>query len=838
MPPPPVAPPLRTPTPAAAHTLLARTDLLALGRRWDGYAFIPAAAAALVHTPGDAQLRLLLASNLARLGLRTAALEHLDRLDPIFSAANPAAVGLRRTVLCLPPDELPAAQRLAATLTGLERLAARGVHWPEPIEHAMIEARTAAFRWFRTNSGNLVRRPADHADAPALSGTTPPEPPAWSRFVDDESAAKRIALPGGNPRAVCVEGLDPTPAARRLAALLPRQPEGWWPRISIVEDDLARFLDALSVLGGEPRDSLLDQSRCTWFLGPGAVGRFTEHLAARTAWVPEDALFTSPLVPDAASGNGTPVSRALQNDDAVRRARSAEVIADLRAAAHTPARRAERYRAALAGAAPPLRVLILTSRFSTFIQHSSADIARAFERALPGRVAGRVFMEPDDSTHPTPLAYGEECRRFRPDMVLSLNYTRLKFGGMIPADTPMVTWVQDAMPHLFDSRQGAAIGPLDVLVGHPHWEFFSRFNYPPERCIPFPVLASPEKFHPGPVPPHLAERCACDIAFVTNHSRTPDQVYADLLDRTDGCAQAGKAVRSLRTMVEAIVQSPLTSACIDRLGAAIEAFLGGQQTPEQRASFSTLINQVARPLADAYIRHRTLGWAAEAAREHNLRLHVYGRGWERHPTLSTFAKGPLQHGEELRAAYQCAAINLHASINLNLHQRVMECALSGGLPVSFLKYDDAELLGTQALAHAQAVAPNLPSRGEPLLHALADHPGLMAVAAQRQRLGLPVDATWNLDPNSARHTPTFWGGAEMHRDVAWLMGDLAETTFTSPESLAALAQRAKAEPAWRADLSQGIARRVKEHLTYDAAAVRILRAVATNLEVSAPGTKP
>ena len=45
---------------------------------------------------------------------------------------------------------------------------------------------------------------------------------------------------------------------------------------------------------------------------------------------------------------------------------------------------------------------------------------------------------------------------FEPDLVVLINYTREQMKGSIPEGVPFVTWVQDAMPHLFDARLGAA----------------------------------------------------------------------------------------------------------------------------------------------------------------------------------------------------------------------------------------------------------------------------------------------------------------------------------------------------------------------------------------------
>ncbi len=96
--------------------------------------------------------------------------------------------------------------------------------------------------------------------------------------------------------------------------------------------------------------------------------------------------------------------------------------------------------------ARPLRVLIPTTRYSTYIQHSSRDIAAAFEAA--GCVA-QVMIEPDASTTTLGWAYAREVEAFEPDLVVMVNYPRWHLAGVLPEGLPYACWVQDAMGHLF-----------------------------------------------------------------------------------------------------------------------------------------------------------------------------------------------------------------------------------------------------------------------------------------------------------------------------------------------------------------------------------------------------
>src|SRR6185295_6612152 len=181
------------------------------------------------------------------------------------------------------------------------------------------------------------------------------------------------------------------------------------------------------------------------------------------------------------------------------------------------------------------------------------------------------------------------------------------------------------------------------------------------------------------------------------------------------------------------------------------------------------------------------------------RLRLYGRAWGDTPEFAEFARPPLDHGEPLRAAYQAAAAHLHISIHTLAHQRVMECALSGGLPLCRLI---PELLLTPLRMRAQwAVA----VRGQPVedgaergaWFAWTDQPESAAYAALLQRLGLPLDPLcwvprrklecWRADPGFRPPAP--------ERSAA-ILADIGETTFATPQRLAELIESAIERPAW------------------------------------------
>ena len=813
--------------PRAAALALARTGG---ARVWE---FV-AAAVAIGLGADDQELRFHLASAYARLGLSTAARAALTKLIAECRGPVPSAWStLMRTVGGMPDDRISLEARVRIAGANVAVLAARGIDFAPALERWRVA--TADGSWFRTRDGNIVRQ------CPG------PDGPVWTRWGDEAGRARACVLPdltaGQEGQPFYLEGIDPPWLLQRLAAHTPRRSDGFHRRLVIVQRDEQEWLDGLACadLG-----AILAESRVVCFVGEEAGAALAADLADRA----DLQIAGRSMSPAAARRPVEPplhelVSTACENQQRDFEQITQEVAAryQTRDQAFWAARFA---RAREGGSAEPLRVLIPTTRFSTFIKHSSRDIAAACESI---GAKAEVLLEPSDDSWLSALAFARAMERFDPDLVLLINYTRAQAGSWVPPQVPFVCWVQDAMPHLFDAASGAAQGPMDFITGHLHSDLFNRFGYPRGRAIYTPVLVSEQTFHDGPMSDEVARAHACEVAYVSHQSETPEATCERLASAWTGAlaVELAAATRQLLAPLRRLMDGglgPEVFRSIEPICGGLLAAALGRAVPAE--ALARLRFNVAHPIAERLLRHQMLAWAEELCQERGWRFHLYGRGWEKHPTLAHRARGEISHDEALRASYRHARVSLHGALGMLQHQRVMECALSGGLTLVRIKRDDADHLAWWA---QETIAATPGVRVEPMpvgYHAeyeggelkvvrIADHAPAMLAAAQRGRLGLDAECgappgCLIIQPQQRTHPWHLRGGRPWPQADAWLAGDLADVGFWSRETFRAAAERAISDGDARAALAARQRRAVLAHSTYPPFVAELLDFVTARLQ--------
>lgn len=508
----------------------------------------------------------------------------------------------------------------------------------------------------------------------------------------------------------------------------------------------------------------------------------------------------------------------------------------------TPARWLERYRRAGVDE-PELRVAAMTTRFSTVMQFALRDLAAALKRR---GIHCDVVMEASESVSgiDTVSLLGRE----RYDLAIVVNHLRWELDDQIHPNLPFVGWVQDYMPALWSKTSAERMTPLDLIVSPSTLQMETVYGYPADQHLESSNLTDSHMYHDGEIVPELRERFTADAAYVSHGSATPQQLAEEM---TQANPQLRTVIENLLGLVRAEVEDHGFIRGITVYRICREALVAAGGSADNRAALAEL-HPIAMTLYDRVLRHQSLEWAAQWARERRRTMRIYGRGWEKHPTLSDFAAGPVENGEPLRAVYRCSTVNLQINGHNSLHQRLLDGLACGAfiatrrIPVDFYRAAHLrvarriEATGVTDLDGLFAAAESDDGLADELraLHDL----GVAGVnpddPEQRQRereeqvaLGaIPVDLG-----DGAGFFDLLRSLRGVPRRMAGDLDGFAETTFGSREELHALLDRAMDDPDWAAGLAGRMRACVIRHDTFDVLIDRMLERLEQRFETLAGG---
>jgi hypothetical protein len=315
------------------------------------------------------------------------------------------------------------------------------------------------------------------------------------------------------------------------------------------------------------------------------------------------------------------------------------------------------------------RLLVPSCSWSTVIQYSVRDTCNAFQKA------GWDTLIIDGPAMLTPYHLIRTIHDFKPDLFLYIDHLRQEIADLVPDDLLVVSWVQDSMPAINNHAAAAlwneksAGRNRDLIVGYT--DQLRPYGYREDRLAPLNMIVDTAIFRPRELTPEQIEQYGCDVCFASNCGLPTDRLVREKL--VDLFATHGISEMQLMEFHDQLWEHYRSGGTITQYQQLIE-FLELNLTPQ-----SEVVQLLFWRLNDIIYRHVVIEWLDEYAQEHTgFRLHLYGKGWERHPRFAKYARGELAHGGELSIAFQAARFCLHLNAGEGTHQRIEESIASGG----------------------------------------------------------------------------------------------------------------------------------------------------------------
>lgn len=459
----------------------------------------------------------------------------------------------------------------------------------------------------------------------------------------------------------------------------------------------------------------------------------------------------------------------------------------------------------------PLRVLGITSRFTTFLQYSMRDWLGAFE-AMGHQT--HLVIEQTDYQACNMLAVASACEQFKPDLVVAIDHYRRELGG-IPEQVPVVMWVQDRLPNIYRAEAGRAQGPMDFTLGYSRAELTRKFEYPASRFLPAMPAANEARFAPRQFAAAELERYRCEVCFVSHCTMPADQIVREAIAR-DGTAHGKRLLDDIYQRLLAIYDGGGFVTHGEVLQKIIEQSMAENQ---MTADVNAVLDLFHQRVNNAMFRHQAIRWVAEMG----VDLHLYGKGWENHPEFARFARGVADNESQLPAIYQASAINLQVTPFGAVHQRLLDgLAASGFFLLRSVTADEAELLRRDIwnwiASRNVRSGREMISRRDPELHDLF----------KRYRELTAVDPADDADFFFSAMEEIAMVGFIRTANTLWENSD--RITFGTREEMTAKVRHFLSAPEERRQIVNDMRQRVLETHTYRRVSQRLIEFIAEDLE--------
>lgn len=167
------------------------------------------------------------------------------------------------------------------------------------------------------------------------------------------------------------------------------------------------------------------------------------------------------------------------------------------------------------------RILFLTSRRTSCLQFMCRDLAHGFRKLGKDVEIIQEFYpgEPQD-----PNRFAHLCDWLQPEMIFQMDHLRSESPEAFPQGPVYASWLQDALPWLYQESVIKGIGKPDlILTSFPglRADLVDK-GYPEKQVHHLAVAANFDLFYPEPIPKEFSVGFPCNVghpATATNPER-------------------------------------------------------------------------------------------------------------------------------------------------------------------------------------------------------------------------------------------------------------------------------------------------------------------------------
>lgn len=537
-------------------------------------------------------------------------------------------------------------------------MAAMREHRPELYRLLAATPDTSTYTIADTDDGpTIVYHPAGEAPV-VLSGRGGPR-----AGLAQTLAKLKAAIDGGQP--LGIHGLGDGYLIAALAASPPKLLLGMQHVVHVFVDDPAHLRAAMQIHDYAASGGPIAERRFHWHVGPDWPRQMAERVE-RDPMVPLPAVNVS-HPPHATAAAQKLAALGLQWH--MEQGRLTEEIREW-AATRSAAEFAELFRP---NPPRPPRVLLITSRFTTVLQHSTRD-AEAGLRQLGCETF--LLIEPSPAHQITVRAIAETNAQFRPDLIFTIDHLRHEYGKLFPPQIPFVCWIQDQLANLTRTEAGSTIGPRDFVLSSVAPMYTHTWGYPKRQMIDLPRLTNPP---PPEVTRTRGTSTIDDLTYVSNALLDVAEARRRTMAPLTGKSELAPLVELCCERIIAVYERGDSLPTLHSLGQVIDACRAELNiAPLRPEARSKLVNLLQLPLNDACYRLQAMRWVVQTARDMNLKLGLYGLRWGDVPEFADFARGVVNYGNDLVNLTRRTRINLQIIPSTALHMRMIDGLAAGG----------------------------------------------------------------------------------------------------------------------------------------------------------------